>query len=157
MMYVPSAQMNADMPRYEGKSLSVYADSRGNPTQGIGQHDGVNFGDPDITEVQMYANLAGRLQVAYSDALGLFPGLDSFDLVRKEALIQIAFNMGFSTLSTFRPFIDRVNAEEWDEAAYHILTNLHHHLTGYLLQTGVRAAETALRICSGNVLEEFKI
>jgi GH24 family phage-related lysozyme (muramidase) len=154
-MYIPSKQMNADMPRYEGKSLSVYADSLGNATQGIGQHDGVHFGDPDITEEQMYANLAGRLQVAYSDALGFFPALDTFDLVRKETLIQLAFNLGANTLAQFVPFIAHINAQEWDEAAYHLQINMAHHITSYEMQVGARAVETALRICSGNILKEF--
>lgn len=157
MMYFPSPQMNADMPRYEGKSLSVYADSRGFATQGIGQHDGVNFGDPDITEETMYDWLAMRLQIAYGDALNFFPALDSFDIVRKEALIQLAFNLGATKLATFVPFINYVNMQKWDEAAYHILVNLKGHITPYALQVGARAEETALRICSGNVLDEFKV
>src|SRR5258706_15757391 len=105
MMYIPSKQMNADMPRYEGMSLSVYADSRGFATQGIGQHDGVSFGDPDIGEEQVDAILAGRLQDAYSDALGLFPALDTIDLARREALIHVAYNLGEPKLATFGPFI----------------------------------------------------
>jgi GH24 family phage-related lysozyme (muramidase) len=155
-MYSPSAQAQADMPRYEGKSLSVYADSRGLPTQGIGRHHGVKFGDPDIDEATEYRWLAEDMQTAYADALYFFSSLDDFDLVRKEALIQLAFNMGRDTLSQFAPFIEYVNARQWDEAAYHLLVNMHHHITPYVLETGSRAAETALRICSGNVLEQYR-
>jgi len=158
-MYVPSQQMGADMRRWEGSSLKVYGDSRNPPlpTQGVGRHHGVNWGDPDITPDTEALWLAEDLQTGYSDALTLFPNLDGFDLVRKEALISVAFNMGLEKLSQFVPFIEHVNAEEWDEAAYHLMVNMKHHLTPYLLEVGARAEETALRICSGNILGEFAL
>lgn len=157
MIYVPSAQMMADMPRYEGMSLSVYDDGRGNATQGIGRHDGVRFGDPDITELQMWSWLDDDLQKHYAGALELFPGLAALDVVRREALIQLHFNLGHGGLALFVPFVAHVNACEWDEAAFHVMVNLHRHITPYLVEVGARAVETALRLCSGNVLAEHAV
>lgn len=151
----PSAQVTADSFRWEGSSLKVYPDSRGFATQGRGRHSGVAFGDPDIdaaTEAQWFAEDWRR---AYNEALTLVPKLDAMDEVRRDAVIWLAFNMGIGTLSQFAPFIRYVRLAKWSEAAYHLLTNMSHHLTPYLQQTGARAAETALRICSGEVLEEF--
>jgi GH24 family phage-related lysozyme (muramidase) len=149
--------MAADMVRHEGLRLDVYADSLGLPTQGVGQHDGVNFGDPPIDKETAFRWLATRLQQAYSDALALIPGLADIDTVRKEGLVELAYNLGASRLAQFIPFLKHVNAAEWPDAAFHLLTNTSGHLTPYLLQTGARAAETALRIATGQVLKEFAV
>jgi GH24 family phage-related lysozyme (muramidase) len=157
MPFTPSAQLIADLKRWEGFSLKVYADSKGLPTQGYGRHHGVNFGDPDIDDATALRWLAGDMQDAYADALSLFPQLNIFDPIRRELLVGLVFNMGRDTLAEFAPFISWVNQQEWDEAAYHIETNMSHHLTPYLLQVGARGAEVAIRLTSGRVLQEFRI
>lgn len=154
-MFIPSQQLTKDMVRHEGFRLSVYPDSRGLPTQGIGRHTGVNFGDPDIDELTAYRWLAEDLQVAYSGALALVPDLDSLDDVRRDALIDLTYNMGEPTLAQFVTFLGHVNAKRWSDAHYHLLTNTSHHLTPYLLQTGVRAVEVAGRIATGEIIKEF--
>ena len=156
-MFTPSEQLAEDMVRHEGLRLSVYADSRGLATQGIGRHSGVSFGDPDIDEQTAYRWLAEDLQTAYAGALSLVPGLNALDVVRREALVALTFNMGEQTLAQFVPFLEHVNAERWSDAHYHLLTNLHQHLTPYLLQTGSRAVETAGRIATGEVIQEFRV
>ena len=154
---MPSAQVDRDGSRWEGDRLSVYADSQGLPTQGRGRHTGVHFGDPDITQETLELWFIQDWQTAYEGARTLFPGIDTLDVVRREALCWLAFNMGVETLSEFGPFIAHVNAKNWDEAAYHLLTNTAGHLTPYLLQTGARAVETALRIATGDILSEFAV
>lgn len=155
--FSPSAQMTADTERWEGKSYKVYADSRGYPTNGIGNHNGVHFGDPDIDEATVQSDLARNLQNAYTGAQSLFPALDKMDIVRREVLIGLVFNMGRDTLSLFGPFIRAANQFDWNTAAFHLETNLSHHLTPYLLETGARAVECALRLDDGEVLEEFRV
>jgi len=156
MKYVPSTQMIADAKRREGSSLSVYADSKQLPTQGIGRHHDVRFGDPDIDDATQERWLAEDLQSAYAGAASLF-SLDQIDIVRREALIDLVFNMGIGTLSQFHAFVDAVNACDWDSAAFHLLTNTKGHLTPYLVQVGVRAVDNALRICSGEIVPEFRL
>jgi GH24 family phage-related lysozyme (muramidase) len=157
LTYTASAQMLADMKRWEGSSLIVYTDSRGLPTQGIGRHEGVNFNDPPITADTEALWLTEDLQSAYQGAARLFVSLDQLDGVRRDALVALAFNMGPTTLSMFVPFIGHINYCEWDEASYHLLTNMSGHLTPYLNQVGARAAETALRIATGNILKEYRV
>ena len=152
----PSAQAIADGIRWEGQSLTVYPDSRGFPTQGIGRHHGVAFGDPPIDAATQAQWFEQDWDTAYAAAAWLFGGLDNIDTVRAEALCWLVFNMGEGTLSQFVPFIDHVKSRRWSEAAYHLLTNLSGHLTPYLQQTGARAVETALRIATGTILEEFR-
>ena len=153
----PSPQAIADGSRWEGDRLSVYSDSLGYPTQGRGRHTGVHFGDPDITPETLELWFAQDWQRAHDGALRLFPSLDQYDTTRREALIWLVFNMGLTTLSGFGPFIGHINACEWDEASFHVLTNMAGHITPYVQQVGARAEETALRICSGNVLKEFRV
>lgn len=156
-MFTPSPQFASDLRRREGSSLSVYLDSKGIPTQGIGHTSGVRTGGPDITPEKEEQWLQEDLQWAYEGALRLFPSLDALDSVRREALIDLCFNMGEATLSEFTPFIKAVNEQDWEEAPWHILTNSKGHLTPYLLQVGARAVDNALRLCTGAVLPEFKL
>lgn len=136
--------------------MKVYADSKQLATQGIGRHHGVKFGDPDITPAIEALWLADDLQQAYMDALQLFPDMNALDVVRREALIDLAFNMGISTLEQFLSFIEAVNAQNWPSAHLHLLTNSRQHLTPYLTQVGVRAVDNAGRFATGIVPDEFK-
>lgn len=156
VMYQPSLQALADGRRWEGYSLAVYPDSKGLPTQGIGRHHGINFGAPQITDETAARWFAEDWQDGYISACRLFPDLHNCDVVRLESLIWLVFNMGILTLSQFSPFITHVNAKRWASAQYHLLTNLHGHLTPYLLQVGARGVETGIRIGSGEILPEFK-
>ncbi len=137
--------------------MSVYADSKGLATQGVGRHHGVKFGDPDITPAIEAMWLADDLQQAYQDALALFHDLMVMDVIRREALVDLAFNLGANGLGLFAPFIDAVNAKDWAGAHLHLLTNTHLHLTPYVVQTGVRAVDVAGRIASGSIPKEFKV
>lgn len=149
-------QLLSDTKRREGFSLSVYPDSKGLPTQGFGQHTGVSFGDPDISEATAEKWLAASLQNAYEDALELFPGLDAMDDVRRGACLDLSYNMGQGTLSQFTPFIVAVNVGDWPTAALHLLVNTKGHVNPYTLQVGARAVDNAVRIASGIVPQEFK-
>jgi GH24 family phage-related lysozyme (muramidase) len=155
-MFLPTMQLLADGKRWEGERLKVYKDSLGYATQGIGRHTGVQFGDPDIDQLTEARWFGEDINTAYFGAATLFPQLDSYDSVRRDAIVWLVFNMGINTLSQFVPFCTYVKARKWSEAAYHLLTNTSQHLTPYLQQTGVRAVETALRIATGEVLEEFR-
>lgn len=152
----PSNQAIADGIRWEGESLVVYADSRGLPTQGIGRHHGIAFGDPPIDANTQALWFAHDWFDAQTQGLSLFPALLSLDQVRQEALTWLVFNMGLAKLAEFVPFIAHVQSNEWTEAAFHLLTNTHGHLTPYTNETGARAIETALRIATGTILEEHR-
>ncbi len=156
-MYIPSPQMVADINRREGFSLSVYKDSNGFPTQGYGQHSGVNFGDPDITTQTANKWLYSSLGLAYRGAITIVPDLDNFDLVRLEALIDLVYNMGEQKLAMFTPFVTSVNDKDWTEAAFHLLINSHNHINPYTLQVQSRAVDNAIRIATGEVPKEFRI
>jgi GH24 family phage-related lysozyme (muramidase) len=155
--FVPTAQMVADMRRREGYSAEVYKDSKGLPTQGIGRHTGVKFGDPPIDDATAARWLAEDLQRGYAGAASLFRNLDAIDVVRREALIDVTFNMGRDKLAQFTPFIGYVNAGKWASAMHHLLVNTKGHLTPYLLQVGQRGIEIGGRIATGEVLEEHRI
>ena len=156
-MYQSSPQMVADIKRREGFSLAVYRDSNGFPTQGYGQHSGVAFGDPDITRDTALVWLNKSLGIAYVGAVDTFPNLDNLDIVRKEALIDLVYNMGADKLNIFTPFIDAVNQEDWSEAAFHLIVNTHNHINPYTLQVQSRAVDNAIRIATGTIPREFRV
>jgi hypothetical protein len=117
----------------------------------------VKFGDPDITPAIEALWLADDLQQAYMDALALFPELNELDVVRREALIDLPFNMGLHTLAQFDPFIRFVNARNWPSAYLHLLTNMAGRLTPYTTQVGIRAVDVAGRIRDGLIPDEYKV
>lgn len=155
-MNTPGPQLIFDTKRREGFSAAVYADSKGLPTQGYGQHDGVCFGDPDVDEATAEHWLINRLVVATNDARNLLGSqtFDALDQVRRDSFTDLAYNMGFRTLSLFVPMIAAMRAGQWHSAADHLLVNSHQHLTPYLLDVGARAVENALRIATGRILPE---
>lgn len=153
----PSPQNLMDAARWEGLSLTVYADSLGFWTQGYGRHTGITKDSPPIDKATSRNWFAQDWDRARQQAREMFEGFDLLpEDVRADALTWLVFNMGAATLAEFVPFIRHVNARKWREAAFHLLTNTSGHLTPYTLQTGARAVETALRIATGEVLEEFR-
>jgi GH24 family phage-related lysozyme (muramidase) len=97
-MFLPTMQLLADGKRWEGERLKVYKDSLGYATQGIGRHTGVKFGDPDIDQLTEARWFGEDINTAYYGAATLFPKLDSYDSVRRDAMVWLVFNMGVTTL-----------------------------------------------------------
>lgn len=157
MSFVPTAQLVADLTRRESLRLSVYLDTKGLATQGIGRHHGVKQGDADITVEIAHAWLAEDLASSDNFARALIGApYDDMDQVRREALLDLVFNMGVNTLSQFGPFLKHMRARDYASAAYHLGTNTGGHLTPYLLQVGARAIDNIVRIASGIVPPEFR-
>lgn len=157
MSFVPTAQLVADLTRREGLRLSVYLDTKGLPTQGIGRHHGVHEGDPDITIETAHAWLAEDLAAADNFARALIGApYEDMDQVRRECCIDLAFNMGVATFGQFKPFLGFMRTRDYASAALHLGVNLSGHLTPYTIQTGARAIDNIARIAGGIVPEEFR-
>lgn len=154
----PSPQLLADMERREGFRADPYQDSEGNWTRGIGEHDGIDEFSAPVTHAQAIGNLVSRLIVADQDARSLFgTPYDTFDDVRRDALLDLDFNMGRANLSAFAPFIEFMRTQDYNSAAYHLLVSTKGTLQSYTKQVGKRAIEIALRIATGTILPEHLI
>ena len=111
------AQLRID----EGQVLSVYADSLGKLTCGIGhlllESDGIPMvvGTP-ITQEQCDTFFQNDLNHAIAHCEILFQNLLALPEIAQECLVNMTFNLGAGKLATFRHFVAAVKSEDWEEA-----------------------------------------
>jgi len=103
---------------------------------------GVNL-SAGIDKVEADYLLGHRLGLAYLDALVIFPDLELYSVRRKEALVDLMYNMGMTTLLTFKKFIRAVQGKQWEDAARELLDS------NYYKQTGQRAKNNVAAIAEG--------
>lgn len=109
----------------EGYSKSVYFDSKGIPTIGIGH----NMKAHPLPKGWMPPLTDGQVQELFvedsSDAIHMVRNIfadcfDSWTDNRKAAIVDLVFNMGAGTFLTFGPTISHIRAGEWEEVAKHL-------------------------------------
>lgn len=110
--------LKQELIRYEGNTNTVYLDSLGNPTVGIGHMDksllvGAVLG-PSQIDVYYQGDVANALSRA-KNAIGneFYMNLDD---VRQRLFVQLAFNLG-NKLAAFHNMIAFAHAGNWDRAA----------------------------------------
>ena len=113
--------------RFEGCSLIPYRCPAGAKTIGWGHNidaHGLPSGmdshvilNGSITREMAEQLLEDDISNAIRDAKKLYPKFDTFSENRRNALTDMAFNMGLTTLSKFRISNRFVNDEKWQEAA----------------------------------------
>lgn len=116
----------------EGRFKSMYVDSVGVPTLGVGFNlikDGakkriealgldyakVKDGTQSLTDEQIDTLFADDRVIAENNVRRDVPGFDSLDSDRQKALTDMAFNLG--SLHNFPNFVKAVNAGDWSQAA----------------------------------------
>jgi lysozyme len=117
----------------EGKRNRMYLDSRGIPTIGIGH----NLRDKPISDAAVRAIFEDDLADAEADAKRIFACFDKLSDARKAVVVNMAFNMGYATLSQFKHTIAMVDAGRYDEAAEAMLQSR------WATQVGARAERLA--------------
>lgn len=103
------AQLRVD----EGERSMPYVDTTGNLTIGIGRNltaNGISRGEQAL----MFDN---DLATAEHTARLLLDNFDSLSDARKAVVVNMAFNMGYGTLSTFVNTLRAINERRWAEAA----------------------------------------
>lgn len=131
--------------RHEGVRRFPYPDSRGLLTIGVGRNIQEKGVSPDEMEVLLEHDIDEAIQTL-DDFL---PWWETLDDVRREALCDLAFNMGTRLLS-FKRMLANLRARHFDRAADELLTSG----TGigkslYYTQTGARAEAVAHAIRLG--------
>ena len=132
--------LRQELIRYEGYRLTVYLDTLGLPTVGIGHMDkslkvgtmlspqAINdFYDQDVKNA--IAIVSKYITVSLDD-------------VRQRVLVQLAFNLG-NKLGQFKKFLAAINASQWDIAAKELLSSK------WYTQVGKRGPETCYAILHG--------
>ncbi|MCY1397751.1 hypothetical protein D9M71_127670 [compost metagenome] len=106
-------RLKKQLEQDELRSRKIYVDMVGKVSGGIGRNlTDRGFSDDEID--LMYAN---DIKIAENDARALVPGFDRLDDVRKEVIVNLSFNMGYSRLSGFKKFLAAINSSDFDKAA----------------------------------------
>ena len=126
----------------EGLRLKPYTDTVGKVTIGYGR----NLTDKGITEIEAIDLLRHDVEETLSMLPYAIPYLLTMNEVRQRILADMAFNMGISTLLTFKKMLTYVKLSEYDLAA-----NEMENSTWYR-QTGVRAAKLTKMMRTGKDL-----
>jgi lysozyme len=138
-------QERIEIEKDEGKQLTSYKDTQGNWTVGIGHFLGPNpiYSGKTITEEQCQEYFEEDFEEAVKGAQQACAGFSGLDGPRKGALVNMAFELGGPTLSTFHTFLGYVNDGLYQEAAIDLLN------TRYAKQVPARAKRIAYRIQTG--------
>ena len=97
----------------EGLRLTVYLDSNGIETIGVGR----NIRDKGLSKEEAMILLNNDLCDAIADARHSFSCYDTLSRPRQLVLIGLAYNIGRTGLSQFVRFIGAVHRGDWEDAA----------------------------------------
>lgn len=137
MSFDPVA-LKARLSLEEGRKHSIYTDTTGNVSVGIGRNlTGVGVSDDEID--LMFANDIART-VAFLNAS--LPWWSTLDDVRQSVIVDMAFNMGGALLQ-FHHMLAAVQASDWNTAYSEMLNST------WANQVGQRAQNLARIMLTG--------
>ena len=125
--------------RHEGLKLRPYLCTAGKLTIGVGR----NLTDTGISldeAMQLLENDVARVIKELENGFPWFPGLDP---VRKEALVDMCFNLGFPRFFKFKMMIDALRQGDFESASREMLESR------WALQVGKRADTLSKMIKTG--------
>lgn len=127
--------------RHEGFRSFPYLDTTGHQTIGYGR----NLDDRGITQEEALMLLRHDIDRTMEQLLDQAPWIASLDQIRREVLINMAFNMGtgIEGLMGFRRMIANIWAEDWEGASREMLDSR------WAGQVGIRATELAEQMRTG--------
>ena len=126
---------------WEGTRSTVYLDTKGIPTIGVGfnlttpsapaqiaalglDYASVLNGSVALTADQIDQLLQTTLQTAAAAAQALVPDFDSIPNAQQIVVTDLAFNMGQATLATFVHTLTFIQQQNWPMAAYNLRQSL---------------------------------
>ena len=126
--------LREQIERDEGRRHTAYTDTAGHLTIGVGHNLSTPLSDAAIDQI-----LDDDIRVAMAEC-ALIPFWMNLSEVRQAVLVNLAFNMGFQGLMTFRRMLAAMDAENWNQAAQELLDSR------YAKQVGARADRLALQL-----------
>ena len=106
----------SSVKRHEGLRLKMYKCTAGKNTIGYGR----NLDDVGISADEAELMLKHDLENAEIDAKR-FPVFEKLNQVRKDVLIEMVFNLGYSRLCGFKKMFAALERKDYDEAANQML------------------------------------
>ncbi len=128
--------------RDEGFKGKPYPDTTGHLTIGFGR----NLTDGGITLAEAEFLLDNDISRHTADVLALFPWMLRMDDVRREALINMAFNEGAHGLLKSPKMLRAAEAGDWALAAVELLNGPYHLQVGDRAYRLSRQLETGARV-----------
>ena len=129
------------LKRHEGVRSKVYLCSAGYETIGVGRNiseSGIGLSDEEV-DMLLENDIARVIKELASE----YPWFNDLDDIRKDAMIDISFNLGATRLRGFRRALAAMEAAKYKEASTEFLDSK------WAKQTGGRALELADMIASG--------
>ena len=118
---------------HEGIRLKPYRCSADKLTIGIGR----NIEDVGITEEEAFYLLNNDIKKVVEQCQRNFEWFDGLNDLRKEAIVNLVFNMGFGKFLQFKKTIKHIENEEFELAGAELLDSR------YAQQVGQRAIDVA--------------
>jgi lysozyme len=96
----------------EGNIPYAYTDTEGFITIGIGRLIDKRAGG-GLSEEEVQYLFTNDILNKTNDCRKIYPKFDSFSDSRKEALIELMFNLGISKLKSYNVLTSQINTEDW--------------------------------------------
>ncbi len=125
--------------RHEGKRNSMYLDSKGIPTIGIGH----NLRDKPISDAAVAQIYEDDITDAEREIEREIPWVVGLSLPRQGVIYDMVHNLGMAGFQRFVKMIAALIAERWEDAAYEMLDS------DWAKQVGRRATRLAEQMRSG--------
>ncbi len=130
------------LKRHEGTETHAYECSEGKITVGVGrnidQQGGMGLSDDEIDYL-----LQNDIERVIKELSSEYPWFNSLDDVRKDAIVDISFNLGQTRLRLFKRALAAMEAGDYTEASTEFLDSR------WAKQVGGRALELTDMISSG--------
>lgn len=139
--------MDAELEYDEGKSATVYIDTKGHPTIGVGWNldaQPLPAGmEPPLSEEQIRTLLNMSTSETITDLDAFLPWWRDLDEVRQRAMLNLCFNLGWPKFSAFTGFQGFMQAGDYQAAANDL------HGTPWYSEVGERGPRIVAMIANG--------
>ena len=125
---------------HEGVEKTVYNDSEGIPTIGVGR----NLRDRGLSDDEIDYLLSNDIDIVVNELDKVMPWWKDLDEVRQRVLCDLVFNLGMPRFSGFKKSISYMKQQMWDQAADELLDSK------WARQVGRRAQTLSEMMRTGN-------
>jgi lysozyme len=125
---------------HEGVEKTVYNDSEGIPTIGVGR----NLRDRGLSDDEIDYLLSNDIDIVVDELDKVMPWWRDLDEVRQRVLCDLVFNLGMPRFSGFKKSISYMKQQMWDQAANELLDSK------WARQVGRRAHTLSEMMRTGN-------
>ena len=125
---------------HEGVEKTVYDDSEGIPTMGVGR----NLRDRGLSDDEIDYLLSNDIDIVVRELDNVMPWWKDLDEVRQRVLCDLVFNLGMPRFSGFKKSISYMKQQMWDQAADELLDSK------WARQVGRRAERLSEMMRTGN-------